>query len=189
MWLDGPIDDREAFSQQLELVPLLDLRTVWREVGQVARCSNSASPFCLDGVPDGWLSDDYIEVETAVAEGGAVDVVLRSLDGELDRMAMGAHQDELDYLVGSLRLANEVARTVSDSWQFPKHIVEDVPDAVEYPAIDCDQIYVREVGMYCGAYDVFQQAAKYVEVRYAHQVTNQLPGFRFCRILIVHGFR
>lgn len=135
------------------------------EVRHAVWSGNAASLPRSDGISDGVRADVRVEIELPVAEGGAVDVVLRPLNGKLDRMAMGAHQDKLDYYVCALRLADEVARAVSDPGQFPKHEVEIVPDAVQCLAIDCNQVYVRVVGMHGGADDVLQQPAEYVDVR------------------------
>ena len=144
---------------------LLDLRAMRCEVRHIAWSSNAASLPRFDGIPDGFHTDCCVEVELPVAEGGAVDVVLRPLDGELDSMAMAAHQDELDYLVCPLRLADKVARADSDPGQFPEHVAEVVLDAVQCLAIDCNQVYVRIGGMHGGTDDVLHQAAEYVDIR------------------------
>jgi hypothetical protein len=89
--VDGLVDDRKALSHELEPVPLLDLLAMRREVRHVAVALFTCCPLGRDGSSDGFFTNGRIVVKPAVAVGGPVNVVLRTLDHELHRVAMAAH--------------------------------------------------------------------------------------------------
>jgi len=91
--VDGLVDDREALLHELELepVPLLDLLAMRCEVRHIALALGTGCPLGRDGGSDGFFADGWIEVKPAIAVGRAVDVVLRTFDYELHRVAMAAH--------------------------------------------------------------------------------------------------